>query len=384
MAVGKGIVFIYLGSLLMQIVQIAGYPVLLALILARADYPSWAIGIILSGQWVVVLVLAPLVPGLIKRLGIRSTGQAGAVVSIVAVTLLLLSQSTAVTVASSLLMGAGLALRWVVCDTWIVETVPEKLRGRAIGTHETLLGLSATIGPLLIILSDGNYTAALIGYIILLALALVSFAFGPQVSAAETGEERSDTERYIFMVFRILLLALLAALAAGYIEPAMVALLPLYLMNFHYPEAQALVLLSVFGLGGAVLQMPLGWIADRWSFRVGQVLCLSLVIIGGILLMTAIGLPSVVAVSLFIFGGGAAGLNTLAVIEAGSTLRAGMKGMGMALIASSYTLGGVVGPAVSGSTLNLAHGHGAILVILGLMMAYAATLAFAGRHRFSP
>jgi MFS family permease len=164
----------------------------------------------------------------------------------------------------------------------------------------------------------------------------------------------------------------------------MVALLPLYLMNFHYPEAQALVLLSVFGFGGAVLQMPLGWIADRWSFRVGQVLCLSLVICGGILLMTAIGLPSVVAVSLFILGGGAAGLNTLAVIEAGLTLRAGMKGTGMALIASSYTLGGVVGPAVSGSTLNLAHGHGAILVIVGLMIAYAATLVFAGRHRFRP
>jgi hypothetical protein len=49
----------------------------------------------------------------------------------------------------------------------------------------------------------------------------------------------------------------------------------------------------------------------------------------------------------------------------------------MALIASSETLGGVVGQIVSGSTLSGAGGHEAVLVTIGLMAAYAATLVIA-------
>jgi len=373
-----GIVFINLGSLLAQIVQIAGYPTLLALALARIDYPSWVIGVIVSFQWVVVLFLAPFVPAVMKRIGTRKACQAGTLVSLAALALLLFSHATAAIAASSLLMGGGLTIRWVACDTWIVETVSERLRGRAIGIHETLMGLGIAIGPLLTMLSADSETTALLGYMVLLALSFASFAFGSRVAETEA-IEHGGRERHIFTVFRVLALGLLAALMAGYIETAMVALLPLYLMQFHYPEAQALVLLSVFGLGGTVLQTPLGWIADRWGFRAAQVVCLSLIVIAAMLLMTAIGLLPVVVAILFVWGGCAGGLNTLAVIEAGSTLDARMSGTGMALIASSYTLGGVIGPAVFGSTLSLMQGQGAIVVILGLMIVYAAMLAFADR-----
>lgn len=373
-----GIVFINLGSLLAQIVQIAGYPTLLALALARIDYPSWVIGIILSFQWVVVLVLAPFVPFIMSRIGIRSTSQFGAAISLLALTLLLLPHSTAAIAISAFLMGAGLTVRWVACDTWIVETVPERLRGRAIGIHETLMGLGIAIGPLLTMASSGSETVAVLIYMILLGLSFAFFSLGPHVHA-HAPDEAHGKGRHLLVVFLILVLALLAALASGYIETAMVALLPLYLIGFHYPEAQALLLLSVFGLGGTVLQTPLGWVADRWSFRAGQILCLSLIIIGGILLITMIGSPWVVIAILFVWGGCVGGLNTLAVIEAGSTLKGGLSGTGMALIASSYTLGGVIGPIVSGSTLSWAGGHGAILVIIALMAIYAVTLALAGR-----
>jgi|GEM_PF-3780160 len=46
----------------------------------------------------------------------------------------------------------------------------------------------------------------------------------------------------------------------------------------------------------------------------------------------------------------------------------------MASIASCYTLGGVVGPIVSGTTLSSLGGHGAIVVIVLLTVTYGATL----------
>jgi MFS family permease len=371
----QGIACINIGSLLAQIVQIAGYPTLLALALSRVEYPAWVIGLIVSLQWVAVLILAPLVPSTLIRVGLRASCQAGAAVSIGALSLLLFSTSLPAIAVSSLLMGVGLTIRWVACDTWIVQSFPGRLRGRAVGIHETLMGLGIAVGPFWTMVSDGNETAALLGFILLLALSLISFSFGTQ---ADVSEEEADgdgmSDRKIVPVFRILVLALLAAVVAGYIETAMVALLPIYLMNFQYPEAQALMLLSAFGLGGTILQTPLGWIADRWSYQTGQILCATLIVVGGLLLIGAINNPAVTATALFFWGGSAGGLNTLAVIEAGATLRPNLSGTGMALIASSYTFGGVVGPIVSGSLLSVANGHGAIILILGLMILYTLTL----------
>ena len=370
-----GIVFINLGSLSAQIVQVAGFPTLLALSLARLDHAPWVIGTLLSLQWLVVLVLAPLLPAFMNRVGIRSASQSGAMLSIAALALLLISDAIAMVALASLLMGAGLTMRWIACDTWIVGCVAERRRGTAIGIHETLMGLGTAIGPLLTMLSGGNKIAAILAYLALMAAAVLCFAFGtPCRQSVHEGRPRE-----IAIVFRVLALALLAAVVAGFIETAMVSMLPIYLMGFNYAEAQALILLSIFGLGGTLLQTPLGWIADRWSFRAGQVLCLVLLLAGSVLIPATIAWPGAIMAILFVWGGAAGGLNTLAVIEAGATLPAARSGAGMALIASSYTLGGVAGPVASGTTMHLWHGHGAMFVILALMTFYAAMLA---RSRF--
>lgn len=372
-----GIIFINAGSLFAQIVQAAGYPTLLALILVRMDLPSWLIGAILSLQWAVVLFLAPLVPWAMRRFGARASSMMGTFLSSLALLLLLAPASIPVASISAFLMGAGLTVRWVGCDTWIVETVAGHVRGRSISVHETLMGLGIAAGPLLTLSSAGNAAHTVAAFIGLLVLSFICFGLGPQSST-----EHHRGSHYVNpfrLVFGMVTLALLAALAAGYIETAMVSLLPLYLMSFQYPEAQGLLMLSVFGLGGTILQLPLGWLADRRGFRAAQRLCLILTLGCGLLLILMISTNWAVLIILFTWGGCAGGLNTLAVIEAGSTLPGGLAGTGMALVASSYTLGGVVGPVVSGAVLNIGGGHGAIIVIIGLMSVYGV-LHFVSRN----
>jgi MFS family permease len=371
-----GLACVNLGSLLSQLVQIAGYPTLLSLGLTRADYAPWVVGIIVSLQWIVVLLMAPFVPSLMSKLGPRLTCQAGAATSIASAGLLLASSAPSAIAVSSLLMGLGLTIRWVACDTWIVQSTPDHLRGRAVGIHETLMGLGIAIGPLLTMLSAGNETTALLIFMAILACAIVSFAFGSSSASRLPDSDEDQTARAkIAIVLRTLVPALVAAMVAGYIETTMVALLPVHLMTFRYSEANALALLSAFGLGGTILQTPLGWVADRWSFRTGQILCAGLIVSAGLVMIFSVDTPGSVLIALFVLGGCVGGLNTLAVIEAGASLRAGLSGTGMALIASCYTLGGVVGPVVSGSTLAALEGHGAIVVIVVLTAAYASLLA---------
>lgn len=374
-----GIVFINAGSLFAQIVQAAGYPTLLALLLVQMGLPSWLVGAVLSLQWAVVLFLAPLVPKAMNRFGSRAISMAGAILSSLALLLLLAPASFPIVTISAFLMGAGLTVRWVGCDTWIVETVAGHVRGRSISVHETLMGLGIAAGPLLTLASAGNATHAVAAFIALLVLSFICFGLGPQSRAEH--HQGSRHMNPVRLVLGMVTLALLAALAAGYIETAMVSLLPLYLMSFQYPEAQALFMLSIFGLGGTILQLPLGWLADRRGFRAAQILCLLLILVGGPCLILMISSDWVVLIILFVWGGCAGGLNTLAVIEAGSTLPVGLSGTGMALVASSYTLGGVIGPALSGAVLNLGGGHGAIIVIVGLMLVYGVLLVVSRQPR---
>lgn len=208
-----GIVFINAGSLFAQIVQAAGYPTLLALILVRMDLPSWLIGAILSLQWAVVLFLAPLVPWAMRRFGARASSMMGTFLSSLALLLLLAPASLPVVTISAFLMGAGLTVRWVGCDTWIVETVAGHVRGRSISVHETLMGLGIAAGPLLTLANAGNAAHAVAAFIGLLVLSFICFGLGPQSST-----EHHQGSRHVNpfrRVFGIVTLALLAALAAG-------------------------------------------------------------------------------------------------------------------------------------------------------------------------
>lgn len=56
-------------------------------------------------------------------------------------------------------LGIGLILRWIACDTWIVAVAKKDERGRAIGVHETLMGLGIAVGPLLLVVFGVGSTA---------------------------------------------------------------------------------------------------------------------------------------------------------------------------------------------------------------------------------
>ncbi|EJN02356.1 MFS transporter [Phyllobacterium sp. YR531] len=369
----SGIAWINAGSLFAQIVQVGGYPTMLALLLDKINYSGWLIGTVLSFQWVVVLFAAHATPYILKRTGVKFASQLGSAISILSLIFAAVSHALPALVLSSLLMGFGLTIRWVACDTWIVHASPEGTRGRAIGIHETLMGLGIAVGPVLLIFASGNEQTSLYGYAALLILSVIAFSFG---SSVEKPEEDVSHTKHLTRLVRLLALALIATIAAGYIETSMVSLLPLYLISFDYPQYNALIALSVFGLGGTLLQVPIGWIADKYGFRAAQALCISVIIAGALLLITAIGVPGIILVSLFFWGGCIGGLNTLAVIEAGSTLPSSLSGIGMAMVASAYTFGSVIGPMISGATLETAGGHGAIIIITLLMTGYAATLVW--------
>ena len=260
----------FMASLIFQVIQIGIYPILLSQIMNGYAYSNFQIGVILSISWMSVFVLGPFVPKLLGRFGHNYIVLTSFLATIISIGLLLIFDNLGMLTLSSLLMGCGLIFRWISCDTVLVEVTESSSTGRLIGIHEALMGLGIALGPLFFIYLDIWSVAW--ACIILAAIGQVGFSFARIPRAAATGSETDAAG--VWLVCRVIMLALAAAFVAGFIESSSIALLPLHFENFGYPLASSAVLVSAFGFGGTLLQPPLGYLSDRKGYTFAQILCL--------------------------------------------------------------------------------------------------------------
>ncbi len=138
-------------SLLSQIVQIGTITPLLSLSLGQKGVEPAKIGVIVSASWIAILLLHKIIPRLLGHLGLVRANVLSAILTIAALIGMTLTSHLVLIFALNFLLGIGLILRWIACDTWIVSVASQSERGRAIGVHETLMGLGIAIGPLLLV-----------------------------------------------------------------------------------------------------------------------------------------------------------------------------------------------------------------------------------------
>lgn len=359
-----------LASLAAQIVQVGGFPILLAFALDALDQNEAVIGVIVTLPWLAVLVGAGFLPRIIRRTNERVTALLGVVVSLAALGLLLWSVTVITLSVAALLMGVGLVLRWVACDTWIVQLAPDAMRGRAIGLHETLMGLGIAIGPALLLIRDQIAwdPVALFSFCLVFAFGLFAIApLGRADRDAPPPAVAGGGRRLSLM----LLMPICAALLSGVAETSSVALLPLWFVDQGMREPLALSLLISFGIGGTLLQLPLGTMADRWGVLQAERLCaVGLMLGAGANLLLLEYSVTLLYACVFLWGGAIGGLNTLAVIQAGARTSGADTSRAMAAVASAYTGGGVIGPAILGALWSVAGPQAVMAGLAALGLGY--------------
>ena len=147
-------------------------------------------------------------------------------------------------------------------------------------------------------------------------------------------------------------------------EAMILTLLPVYGLRQGFPQAVALAMVSTVVVGDALLQLPIGWLADRVSRSglfggCGLVLLLSSLAI--LLLQTPLIWPLLV-----LFGASAGGLFTLALILIGERYRDDALVRANAHVAQLWGIGCLLGPLATGAARWIS-GHA-----LPLMMALGA------------
>lgn len=354
----RAMILLQIGSFLSQTVQVGAFPLILTKRLLELESNSQTIGHISSVSWVFVLILGPFVPKILRCLKTSASNSLTLMITLIALFMLYIAHDLAMLFLSASLMGCALILRWILCDVMIVERAPKPAIGRLIGIHEALMGFGIACGPLIVFFSYPQWTIIVCG-ILMLVSGLLLLSVSKAKVTHEPAQNTLDTPQHAHkatfkqvLIIPLAAIAVLASVAGGFIEASTNSLFPVAANMAEIEFSWALILVSIFGFGGTLLQPVLGWLADLKGYFYAQMACLISIIALSILVFLAPNYPIVLAFIMFFLGGSAGGLNTLAVIQFGQTQSDKLMPTAMTLIAMTYTTGSVLGPNISGIMID--------------------------------
>ena len=337
--------------------------------------PATVIGLNSSMQALAMLVCGPFLAGWVRRLGPVTALLLGTAAGAAAILALPLFPALGPWFALRFLIGAGMALPWLVAETWVNAIAREASRARVIAVYSIALFTGLALGPQLLQLT--GRTGILPFAVCAGALALSAL---PMVAAR--GLLPSLEIPHGLRIHKVLARAPTvagAALIAGLSESACYMLLPVYGVRAGVGEAAALTWLTVLILGAVAWQFPMGWLADRMDRQ----RLLGLAGIAGALVPLALLLvvPDGWAVwpLLFVYGGIALGYYTIGLAHLGARFAPGELAVANAGFMVLYETGTTAGPALAGAGMELWAPHGYLLALSLFGAGFAGLVAWRRR-----
>jgi MFS family permease len=356
-------------------------PPLIALVMSRAGHSSAAIGAVTAASLVAIILLGPLYPRVIARLGLKHSVIAG--IGAASLILLFMPLTTNVWVWFGLrfLTGCVLGLSWIASEIWLNTVSGAEARGTVMGIYGTVFSLGTVAGPsLLEFTGTRGWAPFVIGAAGLLAT-LLPLSLLRNVSS---GSEGFASLRALMGMIRAAPLVMLAAWVAGLVESADLTLLPLFGIRNGFGERIALLLLAVFMAGNVVLQAPIGLLADRFGRRLLLGICALLSALGPLLLQPFFGTPLLMWPLLFVWGGTLYAFYSQGIALLGAEFPAADLAAANTVFVMVYCLGGVIGPSAGGFALDQWPRHGLPAVLSGGALLLFAGFLMPARRRAVP
>ncbi|MGD1933809.1 MAG: MFS transporter [Candidatus Phaeomarinobacter sp.] len=245
--------------------------------------------------------------------------------------------------------SASLAGLFIVSEIWINQVAEDRTRGRVIGLYATVFAGSFALGPVLLLLvgTDGALPFIITATMTLVAILPLQLARGlmPKIH---------EKPSHSFMAFILVApAATFAALAYGAIETQVFNLLPIYSIRTGATETVAALVLSIFAAGNVAMQVPIGYLADRFDRRYVLAGCAAVGLIGPLLLPLAAGEPWVLYPILFIYGGVVVGMYTVGLALLGQRFTGADLAAANAAFVVMYSAGALIGPIAGGTAMDI-------------------------------
>lgn len=353
------------GATFCELVGVFMLTPLLLLRLKEGGVSTAVAGLFAATAWVGIFLMTPLTSALTQRLGRRPTLWVSAVVPVLAAAGYLLTDSLPLWFGLHLVAGMAGGLRWVLAEAVVAEFSPPLQRGRYVGLFETMVGTTFVIGPAVLALVGPSNPVALWLVLAFLLLGLLGSLAIPRLPAAADERAAAVGIQGVWHALRAHPLIMTVGFVGGFFESGLTSILPLYGLALGMGATAAALLVSASGLGSALMMLPAGTLADRLAQRPGQggahgarlsILhgCALLTLLATLLIPLVAGAPWLAAAVAFVWGGAGGSLYTLAMIDIGSREDGITLVNSTAVLVLSYTLGGVLAPALGAAMLQWA------------------------------
>lgn len=359
-------------------------PPLIALTLSRLGNSSFTIGAVTAASLIAVILCGPFYPRAIMRLGLKRCIVAGVLLASAFLLLMPLEASVPLWLALRFVTGCVLGLVWIASEVWMNSASGTESRGTVMGIYGTVFSLGIVAGPILLEFTGTEGAEPFVIGAACLVLTLLPLALLRQVTGAA---QQFTPLRGLAGAIRSAPIVMLAALVAGLVESADLALLPLQGLHYGLDERASLSLVAVFMAGNVVLQVPIGLLADRYGRKTLLAICALTSCVGPLLLQRSLGAPLLLWPLLFLWGGTLYAFYSQGVALLGEQFAAQSLPSANTLFVMVYCVGGVIGPSVGGMVMDQWPSRGlpvllsgaAALMLVGLGMGLG--VAPGGRRR---
>jgi MFS family permease len=356
------------------IAQGLSYP-LLSFILQRQGVSPAMIGLSAAMTPVGFIVSSPQIPALARRFGTGRTALACAGLSALVLALIGWTQDLYLWFPLRFLIGVVTNPLYVLSEIWVIALAPPSRRGRVMGVYSTIISAGFAAGPLcLLAVGTEGWAPFLVGITAFLLCGLCLASVLRRLPQVDEAGNRVSVLGFVPLAW---LLVSAVVVAAGF-EQAALALLPVYGTHHGIAEARMSALLSTMIAGNIVMQVPLGFLAERLTARLVRLICIAATILGCALLPTLVE-TWLIWPMIFLWGAASYGIYTMSIIELGERFSGAALVAGNAAFSMMWGVGGIAVPPLAGGAMAWL-GAGGLPLTLGLLCLALAAASVAGRR----
>lgn len=338
--------------------------------LERGATAGWLIGSSAGLQACGIVLSGPLASYLLGRIGSGRVLALAASLCIAAIAGLALSETALIIAAYRFVFAIGLGAATIVSQHVLLVRAPTHAKARTLALFSFFTSLGSMMVPGLIHQVNGNLTPVYAAG----AFGLLTAIFCGAAAFRSGRSEPISLSDVWGVPWRIGVGSLFSGVLYGALTNGFSAFLAVYAIRAGYSVADASALALAGLIGTCALELPIGWLCDRykpWQVIGGLGAIVALLMVALLCLPHAWALLLALAVAL---GGFCNALYLGGLLQMRPTRPAEIAA-GTSCFISACGFGEIAGPVLGGSTLQLFGLQGFLLAFLGVVAVYFGALA---------
>ena len=356
---------------------VGGVIPLFSLILERRDVSETVIGANTAVGSIGIICIAPFVPWIVRRLGLAPAVILGIVLSALALAAIAVSESLVAWFLLRPIYAGGLAIHWVVSETWMNSVASSRDRGRIMAIYVTTIAAGMAAGPAILSMTG---TEGVIPFVVF-GLATLATAVPLAVVARHAPRLRIGLHGTPGILVKGAPTIFAAVVAVGLYGGACFVFLPIYGLRSGLAEADAVFLLTAFLAGNLLFQIPIGLLADRFNHRALLLGCGGVALVAPFVVSSLLASPIPLAVFMAIWGGAIFAFYTIGITMLGERFQAGELAAANAAFVMTFEIANAAGPPTAGLALGLWAPHGMMAFLIAVAAVFILVTVIRGVRR---